>query len=271
MNRPLLTVALAAGLGIAVNAQAQTTIATVNGQEVTEEQLALMARQQADVSLDQLNDQQKNQLLQQLVRLSLLAQEAESDGLGQSAEVIARLEANRRAVLAQSALERVAGADEIDEAAVRERYEERYGDDDAGATELRARHILVEEEDTARSLIEQLEDGADFAELAEEHSTGPTASRGGDLGWFSAAQMVPTFSEAAQALDEGEFTREPVQTRFGWHVIKLDDRRTAEPPAFAEVRESLRGELVSERVQAHIEELEGGAEVEYQVDWADRD
>lgn len=263
MQRKIL--ALAAGLLLAGSVQAQTTVATVNGQTLTQEQLSLLAQQQAGVPFEQLNDAQKNALLQQLVQLSLLAQQAEEDGLQDNPQVQARLEANRRAILAQSVLQQIAEGD-VDEAALRELYEEQYGGE--GEVELHARHILVEEEQLANSLIEQLNEGADFAELAQEHSTGPTGERGGDLGWFSPAQMVPTFSEAAQALEVGEYTREPVQTRFGWHVILLEDRRTAEPPTFEAVEQELRNQLIGQQVQARLQELQEAAEVEYSADWA---
>ncbi len=258
--------ALAAGLVLAGSVQAQTTVATINGQTLTQEQLSLLAEQQAGMPFEQLNDQQKNALLQQLVQLSLLAQEAEQDGLQDDPEIEARLEANRRAILAQSVLQRIASGDSAGGAAVQELCEDQYAGE--GETELQARHILVEDEALAQSLIEQLDGGADFAELAQEHSTGPTGERGGDLGWFSPAQMVPTFSEAALALETGEYTKQPVQTQFGWHVIRVDDRRTAEPPALEEVEENLRNQLIGQSVQAHIEQLQESADVEYSADWA---
>jgi peptidyl-prolyl cis-trans isomerase C len=258
-------VALAAGLLLAGSVQAQTTIATVNGQTLTREQLSLLAEQQAGMSLEQLNDSQKNILLQQLVQLSLLAQEAEQEGLQDDPQVEARLEANRRAVLAQSMLQQIA-QQEVDQDALQKLYEEQYSG--GGEVELHARHILVEEEELAQSIIQQLNEGADFAELAREHSTGPTGERGGDLGWFSPEQMVPTFSAAASALEAGEYTKEPVQTRFGWHVILLEDRRTAEPPSFEQVEPELRNQLVGQRIQTHLQALQNEADVNYTADWA---
>lgn len=252
-----LGAALVFGLG---TAQATRPLAMVNGEAVTVEQLSHIAQQQAQTSLDQLQPQQREALLQQLIQLTLLAQEAERDGLAERPDIQALIQNSRRTALAQGALRGIAEGEDLDEDALRERYDEQYGGE--GELELSARHILVEEEDTAAMLIEELDGGADFAELAREHSTGPTGERGGDLGWFSAEEMVPVFSEAAQALEIGEYTAEPVQTRFGWHVIRLDDRRSSEPPAFEEVSEQLRNQLIGERIEAHIDELMADAEIE---------
>lgn len=249
--------ALALGLGAA---QATTPLATVNGETVTAEQLAHIAEQQAGAGLEQLQPQQREALLQQLIQLTLLAQEAERDGLAERPDIEALIQNSRRTALAQAALRQLADEEPLEEADLRERYDEQYGGE--GEVELSARHILVESEATAAMLIEELDDGADFAELASEHSIGPTAERGGDLGWFSAEQMVPVFSEAAQALETGAYSTEPVQTQFGWHVILLEDQRTAEPPAFEEVAEQLRNQAIGERIEAHINALMADAEIE---------
>ena len=130
------------------------------------------------------------------------------------------------------------------------------------AEELHARHILVETEEAAREVIALLDGGADFIGLAKERSTGPSGPKGGDLGYFTADQMVPEFSQAAAALEPGLHTAEPTQTQFGWHVIKLDDRRTAAPAAFEEVEPQLRQQLARESVAAIFKDLRAGIEIE---------
>ena len=105
--------------------------------------------------------------------------------------------------------------------------------------EIKARHILVEAEDTAKAIIEELKGGADFVELAKEKSTGPSGPNGGDLGWFTADVMVPEFSQAAMELKPGEITLAPVKTQFGYHVILVEDRRQQTPPSFEEMKDQL--------------------------------
>ncbi len=130
------------------------------------------------------------------------------------------------------------------------------------ATEQHARHILVASEEDARAVITELDGGADFVELAKERSTGPSGPRGGDLGYFTSDQMVPEFSAAAQTLEPGQYTKDPVQTQFGWHVIKLEDRRESAPPSFADMEPQLRQEMTRENVETVLSELREDADVE---------
>ncbi len=112
--------------------------------------------------------------------------------------------------------------------------------------QLKARHILVKTEDEAKEIIKELEGGADFAELAKAKSTGPSGTKGGDLGTFGKGQMVPEFEAAAFALEVGEFSKEPVKTQFGFHVIKVEDKLDQPLPTFEEAREQLRQLLLTE-------------------------
>ena len=129
-------------------------------------------------------------------------------------------------------------------------------------SEVRARHILVKTEDKAKDLIESLEDGDDFKALAEEHSTDVSKTQGGYLGWFGPGQMVATFSDAAMVLPAGEFTREPVKTKFGWHVILVEERRPFPVPSYQDARELLANELSAELGQSFMDQLRGEAEIE---------
>lgn len=149
----------------------------------------------------------------------------------------------------------------ITEEALNEQYQKLIKES-AVKEEVSARHILLETEAQAREVIKELEGGADFAELAKTRSKGPSGVSGGDLGFFGEGQMVPAFSEAAFALKPGDLTREPVQTQFGWHVIKVDDRRTVQPPKMAEVEEELRTALSREIGTAYLHDLRDSASVE---------
>ena len=121
--------------------------------------------------------------------------------------------------------------------------------------QFKARHILVETQAAATDLIAQLDDGADFAELAQANSTGPTGPNGGDLGWFSPDQMVKEFSDAVAAMSDGAHTSEPVQTQFGWHVILREESRANQPPTLDSVRDVLKQGVEQTKLQEYLEQL----------------
>jgi peptidyl-prolyl cis-trans isomerase C len=125
----------------------------------------------------------------------------------------------------------------------------------APSQQFKARHILVDTQAAAADLITQLDDGADFAELAKEHSTGPTGPNGGDLGWFAPDQMVQPFSQAVAALEDGAHTAEPVQTQFGWHVILREDSRENQPPTLESVRDAIVQRVEQAKFAAYLETL----------------
>ena len=134
-------------------------------------------------------------------------------------------------------------------------YDEQIGL--APPTEFKARHILVATQGEAAEIITQLDGGADFAELAKEKSTGPSGPSGGDLGWFPPERMVAEFSQAVQALEDGAYSKEPVQTQFGWHVILREESRDAAPPPFDSVRDALKQNVEGQKLQDYLESLRG--------------
>ena len=131
-------------------------------------------------------------------------------------------------------------------------------DSGSSGTEYKARHILVKEESEALDVIAKLEAGADFAELAEEFSTGPSGPRGGDLGWFPAAQMVKPFGDALPGIELGTYGKTPVQTQFGWHVILVEETRKAE---FEQVAAKLREQLTTDQVNSFLERVKSKAQI----------
>ena len=138
---------------------------------------------------------------------------------------------------------------------------DRFIADSDSREEISARHILVNEKQEAVDLIAKLKDGADFATLAQEFSTGPSGPKGGDLGYFGRGQMVPDFEVAAFDLEIGTFTAEPVQTQFGWHVIKLEDKRTQPAPSLEEMRSQIAQGLSQQALARLIEELRKDADI----------
>lgn len=241
-----------------------TVLARVNGEAITESMLQQHVDQRTGGRGGELSPEMKRNLLSELVDMTLMAQAAADEGYADKPEVQARLESIRRAVLAQAMVEGMDPQNSVTDEELQAAYEEQYTAE--AGKEYHARHILVEDEETAKDLIAQLQDGADFAELAKEHSTGPTGEKGGDLGWFAPDQMVPPFAEATQALEKGEVTDAPVKTRFGWHVIKLEDVRDAQPPALSEVRDQLRSQLARKKIEDRLDALRNDADVEYTDD-----
>ncbi|MBD1549159.1 peptidylprolyl isomerase [Labrenzia aggregata] len=259
--RSLLVPVIALTLGSTAVRAAEPgdVVAKVGDAEITEADLAFAAQ---DIG----NDLQKfpptqwrSILLDVLVDMELFAQAAKKDGLDQSDDVKRQMNFLTLKVLRNAYLKDKIDS-EISADDLKAAYEKKYAD--FKGEEISARHILVKDKAEAEAIIKQLEDGADFAELAKEKSTGPSGPNGGDLGYFAKGQMVPDFEKAAFALEKGSFTKEPVQTQFGWHVIKVEDKRPQEKPKFEDVAAKLRQELIRARYDKVMEELKAETPVE---------
>lgn len=247
---------LAVTVAMPVAAQdAGTVLATVNGKDITLGHIIAL-RDRLPEQYQQLEDKVLyDGILDQLIQQTALADEMQKS---LSTATKLGLENERNAFLSSEFLSQVGRAD-IAEADLKAAYEDRV----AGFTpalEFNASHILVEQEDKALELIAMLGDGADFAELAKEHSTGPSGPRGGELGWFGTGQMVPAFEQAVIALDDGAVSA-PVQTQFGWHVVKRNDSRETAAPSFEEMRAEIESQLKSEAVEAAIADVTAAADV----------
>jgi len=200
------------------------------------------------------------QALDRLIDSRLLAAEARRAGVEKDPTFKAQLAELERRLLQQTYLDRLM-TEAVTEEKVAARYKERYRGG-KGPREVHARHILVRDEATAETLIAELRGGKDFAALARQHSSDGSASRGGDLGFFGPGAMVPPFEKAAFGLAVGEFTREPVESQFGWHVIKVEAERTGEAPPLDAVRENLQQEMARDVILARLTELQNGAKIE---------
>ncbi|MDX1608613.1 MAG: peptidylprolyl isomerase [Halofilum sp. (in: g-proteobacteria)] len=232
-------------------------VARINGKPIAE--VALDAQIQAMSARGQ--PVERAQALQELITIELLAQEAEKQGLPEQPEIQAEIERRRASLLAQHLIRAELTSHEVTDEDLRARYEQEVAGS-AATKEYKARHILLESEEKAQSLIGELDEGAEFQALAKEHSTGPSGPQGGDLGWFQTGDMVPPFGNAVEALEPGQHSSEPVKTQFGWHVILLEETRAAEPPAFEDVRAQLRNRMVSEHIQQFVADLRQQGEVE---------
>jgi peptidyl-prolyl cis-trans isomerase C len=259
-----LALAFAASCMLALPAAAQDdgtkVVGTMNGQPITERDL--------DMTFTDLQDQlgqvpaadRQAAALSALIDIRALAAKAEAGKLDETREFKDRLAFLRQRAL-HNAYFRAEVVEKVTDEDVRARYDKEVAAT-APENEVRARHILLETEEEAKAVIAELDGGADFEALAKEKSTGPTGPNGGDLGYFTRGRMVPEFEEAAYALDIGGYTKQPVQTQFGWHVIKLEDKRQVQPPSFAEVEGQIRAVLMRERYFELLSELREEADLE---------
>jgi len=233
---------------------ADTVVATVNETEIKLGHMMVL-KQRLPQQYQQLDPKVLfDGILEQLIQQSLMAEGVETLSLGSQLT----LENETRAIYAAEEIQRVAEASMTDEA-IQAAYEEAYGNIDP-EQEYNASHILVETEDEAKELVTMLQDGADFAELAMEKSTGPSGPRGGELGWFGKGAMVAPFEEAVLSMEVGAVSA-PVQTQFGWHVIKLNETRLKDAPSLEEVRGQLAEELRVKAIEAHVAKLTEAAEI----------
>lgn len=199
-------------------------------------------------------------LVERLIDMRLVAREARANGLADDPDVRRELAQIENQIISRVFLTRRIDA-MITEDVVQSRYDEHIAALPPDE-EVSARHILLETEEDALAVIVRLQDGADFVELAAEESIGPSADRGGDIGYFGRDNVVPEFADAAFALEPGQISETPVESEFGWHVIKVDDRRAIAPPTLEEMREQLVREISQQLIAELIGELRDAATVE---------
>lgn len=198
-------------------------------------------------------------LVDSLIDSRLAAEAARSQNLHDTSKFKAQMARIEEQILQRMALSKVI-TDKVGDAAVKAGYAAKMKKL-ADAEQIKVWHILVKTEDDAKAIIAELKGGGDFAELAKKKSTGPSASDGGALGFFGKGQMVPAFEKAAYALNTGAFSETPAKTQFGWHVIKVEERKKADIPSFEEMEPALREELFQDAGSAYIGKLRKGAKI----------
>lgn len=262
----------AVGVSTAAGATPKTTeespsgpaIATINGQTYPLDLFRLFYFERMREEQAENNPAFQERVFNEFIHLVLLAQEGEQRGLDEQPQVRQALELEEMQVLSQAIQQAILQEEPPTDQELEQAYDEFVAKRDR--TEYRARHILVEDEQQAQELIAKLDNGADFAALAQEHSLGPTGKEGGELDWFNADQMVKPFSDAVRQLEPGSYTAEPVRTQFGWHVIRLDETRRAQPPSLEEAKPRLRTALQRQRLAEEITALREAAEIELNED-----
>jgi peptidyl-prolyl cis-trans isomerase C len=246
--------------GSATPAGSTTAVATVNGKPISSEMFDVFLRAVTGKPSAEVSAEEKEQLLDQLISMTLAAEAAQKDGLDKDADVKARLDLLHTQILAEAATEKYAETHPISEEALKAEYDQQIA---SMPKEYKARHILVDDKETAESLIRDIKAGGDFAKLAEKESKDSgSAQQGGDLGWFSPQTMVKPFADAVTGMEVGSITEEPVQSEFGWHVIQLEEVRSPQPPAFEDVKQQV--EMLARRkgLQTYLDELRASAKIQ---------
>jgi peptidyl-prolyl cis-trans isomerase C len=264
LPRGMAFVGLAAGLALAAGVwafaqDADPVVARVNGAEIRASDLAI-AEEDLGTALQQLPPAAKRDyVVNYLADIMLVAQAAEAKKLADMPDFKRRLALARNRLLMETMLQ-AEGKTGLTDEAMRKTYEEASKQMSA-EKEVHARHILVDTEEEAKTIAEELKKGGDFAELAKRSKEQGAAERAGDLGYFTKEQMVPAFSEAAFALEPGKIS-DPVKTEFGWHVIKVDDTRARQAPPFDQVKGQIEKYLVQKTQAELVGKLRQGAKIE---------
>jgi peptidyl-prolyl cis-trans isomerase C len=235
-------------------------VATVNGTPISNQYFEFYVKTITGKTPADLQPEQREQALDNLVRAYVIADQARKDGVDKEPNTAALLELSRLNVLQQAASERYLKDKQPTEQELRAEYETQVAA--LPQQEYHARHILVATEQFAQKLVKEIERGANFAEVARRESMDTSKENGGDLGWFTPDRMVKPFADAVVALKPGEFTRTPVQTQFGWHVIKLEETRDVAPPPFDQVRQRLEQLVQAKKFKAYTDELMKTAKIE---------
>jgi peptidyl-prolyl cis-trans isomerase C len=252
------TVALTLMLGVASTGWAQNA-AVVNNKAIPKQKVddfvaALAAQGRPD------SPELRAAVRDELIARELFSQEAEKKGLMRNAEVQRQLDNARQEILIRALIRDHLKANPITDAELKSEYDKVAKS--GGDKEYKARHVLVEKEEDAKKVIEQLKKGAKFEDLAKQSKDTGSAAKGGDLDWNGAGTFVKPFSDAMVKLEKGKFTETPVQTQFGWHVIRLDDVRESSPPPLEQVKPQIQQELERRRVQTLQQDLRTKAKIQ---------
>ena len=242
-------------------APASPAVAIVNGTPISKEEYDVYVKSLLQGKPQtQLTPEQKGQVLDEMITMQLVSTQGVKDGLEKEPEIAARLDVLRMRVLADAESQKYLKGKEPTDAELHAEYDSAIASMDK--TEYHARHILVDSKEKAEALIKKIKGGAKFEDVAKSDSSDNSKNNGGDLGWFTLARMVKPFGDAVKGLKKGEMTQEPVQTQFGWHIIKLEDTREVAPPPFDQVKTQVTNGVIQKKLQAYVEDLKKTAKIE---------
>ena len=236
------------------------SIATVNGVNISQNFFEQYIKAITGKSSSELTQEQRSQALDNLIRAQVVGQQAVKDNVDKVPETAALLELTRLNVLQQAVAEKYLKDRKATEQELRSEYETQVGQ--LSKQEYHAKHILVATEPFAQKVIDRLAKGEKFEDVAKKESMDSSKDNGGDLGWFTPDKMVKPFSDAVLALKNGEYTKKPIQTQYGWHVIELVETRDLQPPAYDTVRQRLEQVVQAKKIKAYTDDLERNAKIE---------
>ena len=232
--------------------------ATVNGKPI-KQSLVDYTVKELTASGQKVDDNIRAELVNRLINIEVILQEAQKAGIDKTPDYIAKQELTNRELLKNAFLQDYITKNPVDDATVKAEYEKFKTQ--WGTKEYKASHILLKTEQEAKDVIAQLAKNGDFAKIAKEKSIDASKEKGGDLGWFPPARMVKPFADAVVKLQKGLYTTVPVQTQYGWHVVRLDDVRDAQPPAYDTVKEDLRTNLQRQKIANLVNDLRAKAKI----------
>jgi peptidyl-prolyl cis-trans isomerase C len=258
MNKLLITLAAFSAISLSTTVSAAEAAATVNGKPIKESWVNFImkdaeARGQKGKGL-------KTAVINELIGSELAYQEAAKKGFDKKKDILTAAEIGKRKLVVNAYLADYMEKNPVSDAEAKAEYD-RYKKE-LGDTEYKAQHILVKTEDEAKAILSQLKKGGDFAKLAKEKSLDPRSKKkGGDLGWFAPANMVPAFSNAVKALKKGATVESPIQTEFGWHIIKLNDKRAIKVPTYDKAKDGIKRSLQQRKLEKLMISLKDKAKI----------
>lgn len=238
-------------------AQAETVL-TVNGIDIDSSVVDAYIESRTQKPASQVTQEERDSLIAEISDVYFLTSQPGVEDLMSDSRVKAQLEVQKRGLMAQVVVTDFMTRNQATDDEILSEYTKQI--ELRTSLDFKARHILVESQSVAIGIVSQLDDGADFIELAKSSSTGPSGPNGGDLNWFSPNQMVKEFSDAVAELENGSYTKTPVQTQFGWHIILREDSRASEPPTPDSVRELIKQRIEQEKLQDYLTKLRGQQE-----------
>ncbi len=259
IKKKLVVLAMLSVLACGSASAEEKSAALVNGVSIPQSQVDLAV--QAEVKQGQVDSPElRKNIRESLIKRELIVQAAEKQGLDKTADVQREIAMARQSVLINAYLADYIKKNPVSEDLLKQEYEARKAK--LGDKEYSARHILVETEAEAKDIIAKLGKKAKFEKLASQSKDTGSAANGGALGWAVPSNFVPPFAEALKSLKKGQYTKVPVQSQFGWHVIRLDDERALKIPSFEEVKPQLQQRLQQQTIQKAIADLQAGAKIE---------
>ena len=256
----LLATALASLLALGATGAMAQNVAIVNGKAVPKTRLDALAQQVAKAGRP-VTPEMEGQLREEVIAREVFMQEAEKQGIATSDEFKAQMELARQTLMIRELFANYQKANPVTDADLKAEYDKFAAAN--GGKEYKARHILVEKEADAQAIIASLKKGGKFEDIAKKQSKDPgSGSKGGDLDWANPSSYVPEFTEALLKLNKGQTTDTPVKSQFGYHVIRVDDIRSAQLPAFEEVKPQIAQQMQQQKLAAFQEELRKKAKVE---------